>query len=202
MRRLRYSVAMSLDGFIADQSGGYDWIVMDPAIDFAAFTAKIDTLIMGRGTYEIAGGGGPGFAKGTKIYVVSTTLDPADHPKVTIVSEDVEKVVADLKARPGKDIWLFGGGVLFRSLLEAGLVDRVEVGVIPVLLGQGIPLLPGFGGMEPAMRTEEGAERPARARKKKAQKGSGPWARLRLHSVEEMPKTGILLIKYDVLNGS
>jgi len=176
-RRLRYSVAMSLDGFIADENGGYDWIVMDPAIDFAAYMAKIDTLVMGRGTYEIGDDAGP-WMKGMKVYVVSTTLDPADHPHVTIVSKDVETLVADLKAQPGKDIWLFGGGVLFRSLLEAGLVDRVEVGVIPVLLGQGIPLLPGFGGA-----------------------GGSAWARLRLHSVEEIPTSGLLLIKYDVENG-
>jgi dihydrofolate reductase len=174
-RRLRYSVAMSLDGFIADENGGYGWITMDPEIDFAAYMAKIDTLIMGRGTYEVAGGGGPGFGEGTQVYVVSTTLDPAEHPRITVISRDVEKRVAELKAQPGKDIWLFGGGVLFRSLLEAGLVDRVEVGLMPVLLGQGVPLLPGFGGV-----------------------GGKARSRLRLHSVEEMPTSGILLIKYDV----
>jgi len=175
-RRLRYSVAMSLDGFIADQQGGYAWIPTDDSIDFAAYMAKIDALVMGRGTYEVAlAGGGVGFGKETETYVVSTTLDPAEHSAMTIVSHDVEDFVRDLKARPGKDIWLFGGGVLFRSLLEAGLVDRVEVGVVPVLLGQGIPLLPGFGGA-----------------------GGKAWAGLRLHSVEEMPKTGIVLMKYDV----
>ena len=63
------------------------------------------------------------------VHVVSTTLDPAAHPDVTIVSEDVIGSVAALRARAGKDIWLFGGGVLFRSLLEAALVDRVEVAV-------------------------------------------------------------------------
>lgn len=192
-RRLRYSVAMSLDGFIADENGGYDWIVMDPAIDFAAFMAKIDTLVMGRGTYEVTrGSGGPGFGPKVKTYVVSTTLDPSDHPDVTIVSKDVENVVADLKAQPGKDIWLFGGGVLFRSLLEAGLVDRVEVGVIPVLLGQGIPLLPGFGGA----KAGDGGSAAGRGRRK-----DGAWARLRLHRVEQMPKTGTLLIEYDVEKG-
>ena len=175
-RRLRYSVAMSLDGFIADENGGYDWIVAETEIDFAAYMAKIDTLVMGRGTYEVAqSSGGLSFGEGITIYVVSTTLDPAEHPDVTVVSGDVEAFLADLKAKPGKDIWLFGGGVLFRSLLEAGLVDRVEVGVIPVLLGQGIGLLPGFGGAD-----------------------GKAWAPLTLHSVEEMPKSGILLLKYDV----
>ena len=176
MRRLRYSVAMSLDGFIADEKGGYDWITMDPAIDFGAFMAKIDTLVMGRGTYEVTkGSSGPGFGPGIATYVASTTLDPTAHPGVTVISRDVERRVAELKAEEGKDIWLFGGGVLFRSLLQAGLVDRVEVGVMPVLLGQGIPLLPGFAGA-----------------------GKKAWAGLRLHSVEPMEKTGILLLKYDV----
>jgi dihydrofolate reductase len=137
---------MSLDGYIADLSGGYDWIIMDPEIDFGAYMADFDALIMGRGTYEVAGGGGPGMGA-MATYVVSTTLDPSEHPKVTVVSEHVDQFVRDLKAGPGKDIWLFGGGVLFRGLLEAGLVDRVEVGVIPVLLGQGIQLLPGLRGI-------------------------------------------------------
>ena len=72
----------------------------------------------------------------------SSTLKPAKHPDVTILSSGVAIAVDALKAQPGKDIWLFGGGVLFRSLLDAGLVDTVEVGLQPVLLGSGIPLIP------------------------------------------------------------
>ena len=172
MKRLRYSVAMSLDGFIASSDGGYDWILMDPDVDFAAIAAEFDTLIMGRGTYALsADSGGATFGMGdVKVYVVSTTLDPAEHPKVTIVSDDVEKRVAALKAEEGKDIWLFGGGVLFRSLLEMKLVDAVEVGVIPVLLGDGIPLLPGV------------EER----------------ARLKLRKVHEYPQSGTVSLTYDV----
>jgi dihydrofolate reductase len=77
-----------------------------------------------------------------KSLVFSRTLRQEDHPKVTIVSEDVEEVCRELRAEPGKDIWLFGGGELFRSLLELGQVDAVEVAIVPVLLGGGIPLLP------------------------------------------------------------
>ena len=61
---------------------------------------------------------------------------------MTVVAERVEETLDDLRAKPGKDIWLFGGGSLFRSLLEARRVDTVEVAVMPVLLGGGIPLLP------------------------------------------------------------
>jgi dihydrofolate reductase len=77
-----------------------------------------------------------------KTFVFSRTLRQRDYPKVTIVGDNAEETVAGLRQEPGKDIWLFGGGLLFRSLLDAGLVDTVEVAVIPVLLGGGIPLLP------------------------------------------------------------
>ena len=78
----------------------------------------------------------------TQTIAFSRTLRQQDHPNVTIVSEDPEHVLADPRSRPGKDIWLFGGGSLFRSLLAARLVDTVEVAVMPVLLGEGVPLLP------------------------------------------------------------
>ena len=77
-----------------------------------------------------------------RVVVVSSTLEPAQYKDVTILSSGVAQAVAALKAEPGKDIWLFGGGVLFRSLLDAGLVDEVQVAVIPVLLGSGVPLIP------------------------------------------------------------
>jgi len=147
MRRLRYGVAMSLDGFIAGPNGEYDWIVHDPAIDFAAMFAQYDTLLMGRGTYEVACEEGKRWDRfGQRWIVVSTTLKPEDHPNVTILSSGVAEAVAALKAQPGpkpqKDIWLFGGGILFRCLLDAGLVDTVEVALNTVMLGSGIPLLP------------------------------------------------------------
>jgi dihydrofolate reductase len=74
--------------------------------------------------------------------VFSRTMRQQDYPNLTIVSENPEQALAEHRAKPGKDIWLFGGGLLFRSLLEARLVDAVEVAVIPVLLGEGISLLP------------------------------------------------------------
>jgi dihydrofolate reductase len=164
---------MSLDGFIADSEGGYAWIPMDTEIDFGTFTSKIDTLLMGRRTYEVlAGADGPDGFPGMAKYVVSSTLDPAEHPDVVVLSGDVPAAVRELKEEEGQDIWLFGGGVLFRSLLEAGLVDRVEVGVIPAVLGSGVPFLPGLQGV----------------------------GKLTLHSCEEFG-SGIVLLKYDVDRG-
>ena len=141
-RRVRYAVAMSLDGYIAGPQGEADWIIMDPEIDFRAFFDQFDTFLIGRRTFEGMGGKGGGGTAGKKTLVFSRTLRQSDYPKVTIVSERPEEALAALRAEPGKDIWLFGGGSLFGSLLDAGLVDTVEVGIIPVLLGGGLPLLP------------------------------------------------------------
>ena len=142
MRRLRYGVAMSLDGFIAGPNGEYDWIVHDPAIDFAAMFAQYDTLLMGRRTYEIASVRAALWQDlGHRWIVVSSTLKPEAHTNITLLRSDFAEAVAALKAQLGKDIWLFGGGILFRHLLDARLMDTVEVAVMPVLLGSGTPLL-------------------------------------------------------------
>jgi dihydrofolate reductase len=170
MRRLRYQVAVSLDGFIAGPNGEFDWIVMDPSIDFAAVYKEFDTAVMGRKTYEVvAAQGGHGAMPGLDVVVFSRTLPEATHPGVRIVNTDARDVVTALKRKPGRDIWLFGGGMLFRALLDAGLVDSVEVAVVPVLLGAGVPLLP-----------------------------PGATAKLTLADQKTLPASGIVMLSYSV----
>ena len=149
MRRIRYRVAMSLDGYIAGPQGEFDWIIGDPEMDFGALFQQFDTLLVGRGTFEFMVKQGQAAVPGMTMIVFSRTLRQSDFPEVTIVSGQEKETVAALREKPGKDIWLFGGGLLFRSFLDAGLVDTVEVAVIPVLLGGGIPLLAA-----PAKRTK------------------------------------------------
>jgi dihydrofolate reductase len=176
MRQVRYGVAMSLDGYIAGPLGEADWIVMDPDIDFGEMFSRFDTLLIGRKTFtamQAMGGGSGEMAPGVRSFVISRTLKEADYPKVTIV-RDAESFVKDLKSKPGKDIWLFGGGELFHSLLAAGLVDGVDVGVIPALLGGGIPFLP-----TPAARAT---------------------LKLRSHRIYE--KSGIVGLEYDVASAA
>jgi dihydrofolate reductase len=143
MRRLRYSVAASLDGYIADSNGGFDWIPNDPTVDFVGLFERVDTILMGRRTFEtvLTQGASP-WKPDTRVYVVSRTLVPESAPGAIIVRENPVAIASALRHEPGSgEIWLFGGGQLFATLLGGRQVDAVEVTVVPVLLGGGVPLL-------------------------------------------------------------
>jgi dihydrofolate reductase len=175
MRLVRFGGAMSLDGYIAGPNGEYDWILHDPEIDFSGMMKQFDTFLIGRKTFDVMkrmGSAGKS-SKGITNIVFSRTLKPADFPKVRIES-DAERVVRALKAQPGKDIAIFGGGELFRNLLAVGLVDRIEMAVIPVLLGNGIPVLPPPTGR----------------------------VTLRLRSQRVYKKTGTMAVEYDIVKSS
>jgi len=170
MRKLRYSVATSLDGFIAGPQGDYDWITPDPSFDFRSLFQEFDTLLVGRRTYEVMQTRGQSSkSMGMKAIVVSTTLVAEQNPDVSIIHDNIVDTVAALKAQAGKDIWLSGGAMLFRTLVDASLVDTVELAVMPVLLGSGVNVLP-----------------------------EGRRCLLRLEKTESFPN-GMLSVKYSVL---
>ena len=145
MPQLRYSVAMSLDGYIAGPNGEFDWITIDPDIDFAAMYAGFGGLLMGRRSFEVftSTGGAEGGPLPTFVY--SRSLPEGSRDGVTFVNEAVPHVRM-LKTGPGeKPLWLWGGADFFRSMAAANLVDGVDVAVIPIVLGGGIPLMPAPG---------------------------------------------------------
>ncbi len=143
MRKVVFGGANSLDNYIARKDDAVDWILMgDEAAAFlAGYWKRFDTIVMGRKTYEVGlrmGQSGP--YPGMTTVVFSRMLDPKSNDKVQIISEDAADFVRKLKSEAGKDICVMGGGVLARSLFEAGLIDEIGFNIHPVLLGSGIPL--------------------------------------------------------------
>ena len=141
MRKVILGVAVSLDGFIEGPNGEYDWCLTDQDYGLKKFFKRIDTVFVGRKTYEMSlemEGGGEGFPK-FKEYVFSTTLDKVKEGK-TLIKGDIKNEVERIKNEKGKDIWLFGGASLTTSLMNLGLVDELSLAVHPILLGGGKPL--------------------------------------------------------------
>jgi len=144
MRKVTYGGACSLDGFITGPHGSLDWLHFSKDVQrlMADYWRSIDTILMGRKTWEFAaasGGGGGGSSKGITTYLFSRTLRGRPPRGVELVSDDAGEVVRALKSRPGKDICLMGGGELAQSLLDAGVVDEIGLNIHPVLLGSGVP---------------------------------------------------------------
>src|SRR5687767_10574736 len=144
MRIVTYGAACSLDGFIAPPDGSMDWLHFSKDVqDFtAAYWATIDTMLMGRKTWEVAmrmgGGGGGAGSGGITTYVFSRTLTSVGQG-AHLVSDDAGEFVRKLKEQPGRGICVMGGGELAQSLLAAGVIDEVGMNVHPILLGAGVP---------------------------------------------------------------
>src|ERR1700736_5167809 len=147
MRNVVLGLGVSLDGYIARPDGAVDFLFMPKDYSMAPFFATVDTAIMGRKTLDaglkMSGGSLPRF--NMLMYVFSKSKPPGERDGVIFVTEPPATFLRKLRKRPGKDIWLMGGGELARAFLKADLVDRLYLGVVPVLLGKGIPLFPsGF----------------------------------------------------------
>jgi dihydrofolate reductase len=146
MRTVKYGAACSLDGFIAGSGGEIDWLhfSLDANEVMREYWKSIDTILMGRKTWDFAksqgGGDGGSRSSGINTYVFSRTLGSIDAQGAELVRDDAGAFVRDLKQRAGKGICLMGGGDFARSLFEAGVIDEVELNVHPVLLGSGVPM--------------------------------------------------------------
>ena len=142
MRKVTFGGGNSLDNYIARKDHAVDWLLWSDEV--AAFVAEfwktIDTVVMGRKTYEVAAKSGTPFYPGVKNYVFSRTLKETPAANITLVAEEAGEFVRRLKQQEGKGICVMGGGELARSLFEAGLIDEIGFNIHPVLLGSGIPL--------------------------------------------------------------
>jgi dihydrofolate reductase len=148
MRRLKYYLACSIDGFIAHEDGSFDGFLADmkseAVADFLKSYEWFDTVLMGRKTYEI------GLKQGVtdpypkmKTYVFSRTMNASPNKRVELVSENAGVLVRQLKNGTGKDIWLCGGADLAATLFVENLIDDIILKVNPSLMGSGIPLFSG-----------------------------------------------------------
>jgi dihydrofolate reductase len=174
MRRVRYSVVMSFDGYIAGPNGEADWISPDPDFDFNAMFSQFDALLVGRRTFETMVAARRVTMPGMKTIVFSQTLRQKDHPQVTIVAKDQKSTLTALKKSAGKDIWLFGGGALFSSLVKDGLVDSIEVRIVPILLGTGVPFYSDLKNRIPLTLTSQRAYPSGVVAVEYAVSGAGP----------------------------
>jgi dihydrofolate reductase len=152
MRKIVLGLGISLDGYIARPDGGVDFLDMatkdygptGKTYSMGPFFKSVDAAIMGRKTYEVGLklSGGKFDSYGMDCYVCSRSQTPGKRGQVTFVNESPKALVEMLRKKPGKDIWHMGGGELAREFFNDDLIDELYIGVVPVLIGQGIPLFP------------------------------------------------------------
>ena len=148
MRKVILQLAVSLDGFIEDPNGEFDWCFTDDDYGMTEFFKRIDAIFIGRKSYELTltmGGSAPPGFPALKEYVFSKSLNKVEGNRI-LVSGDLAKEVNKIKNEPGKDIWLYGGAALTSSFINLGLVDEMALAVHPILLGAGKPLFQNIPG--------------------------------------------------------
>jgi dihydrofolate reductase len=146
-RKVIAGLGISLDGYIARTDGSVDFLFMPKDYSMGPFFKTIDTAIMGRKTYDVGlrMSGGKFNTYGLATYVFSRMLPAGESNGLIFVNDSPLKFTAALRKRKGKHIWLMGGGELARDFLRDDLVDELHLGIVPVLIGDGIPLFPpGF----------------------------------------------------------
>ena len=145
-RNVIVHIATSADGYIARPDGDLEWLTSRPApkgfYGMGAFMRTVDTMLLGRKTYEVSLRMGATFDSRSRHVVFSRQPPPADTPPgVEFVHEAIGSFVSRLRERPGKDIWLMGGGELIASFLDEQAIDEFVISVVPVFIGDGIPLI-------------------------------------------------------------
>ena len=145
-RRVIVHIATSADGYIARSDGDLEWLTSRPApkgfYGMKAFMRSIDTMVLGRKTYEVSLRMGAKFDSQSRTIVFSRHPPPADAPAgVEFVNDAIGPFLSRLRERRGKDIWLMGGGEIIASFLDAQAIDEFVISVVPVFIGDGIPLI-------------------------------------------------------------
>lgn len=144
-RKVVLGLGISLDGYIARPDGSVDFLFMPKDYSMGPFFKTIDTCVLGRKTYDDGLKMGGSFSGSMKNYVFSRTLPLGMRDGVLVTNDSPGAVIAEIRKSPGKNIWLMGGGILIREFLKEDLVDELYIGVVPTLIGEGIPLFPsGF----------------------------------------------------------
>ncbi|HZD47576.1 MAG TPA: dihydrofolate reductase family protein [Silvibacterium sp.] len=144
MRKVILGLGISLDGYIARPDGSVDFLFMPKDYSMAPFFATVDVAVMGRKTLDdsLKMTGGKFDSYGVKCYVMSRSLSPGEREGYEVTQQSPEALIAEVRKKPGKNIWMMGGGELARDFLKDDLVDEIHLGIVPVLIGEGIPLFP------------------------------------------------------------
>lgn len=148
MKKCKLFIATSIDGYIAREDGALDWLDAIPNPDqldygYHTFYDSVDTLIMGRKTYEEVLGFGVDWPyPNCKTYIVSSKEVEIKTENTYLINDPLESKIKEWQNEEGKDIWVVGGGVLISSMLDLGLIDEMLLTITPVILGSGIPLFP------------------------------------------------------------
>lgn len=146
-RKIILNLAISIDGYIASEDGGFDWIVGDgddkldteKKWDYNEFLNGVDVVVMGKNCYE------QNFHNDfndKKVYV-ATSQELQDHDNIHFINGDICKVIEEERKKDGKDIFLFGGGGLVDNFIKSDIIDEYIIGIIPIILGKGRPLFLG-----------------------------------------------------------